>query len=85
MIVSVNKHWLQFLVLYSSALNQELSIHAQLAFVFSIYLPTSDTVTTYKAPVGVVILRHLRRSVRVTDQTVYIATTMTMIQKLGLG
>ena len=39
---------------------------------------------TYKAPAGAVILGHLGRSVRVTDQTVYIATTTTMLQKLGL-
>ena len=41
MIIFVNKILVTFLVLYSSALNQELSICTQFIFVFLIHLPTS--------------------------------------------
>ena len=43
MIVFGNKNIGYILVLYSSALSQELSICAKLTFVFSIHSPTSTT------------------------------------------
>ena len=83
-LLSVTELGIQFtLVLYSSALIQELSIRAQFTFVFLIRLPISVQLR-HKAPAGAVILGHLRRSVKVTDQTVYIATTTTTTRKLGL-
>ena len=65
------KRWLHFLVLYSSALKPRAQ-HTCSAHLCLLYSFTYLIQLRHKAPAGAVILGHLGRSVRVTDQTVYI-------------